>query len=260
MSIGYIPAMRWWLPVLFLSGCARWLPAPDPMLAIDDERPGPRAACLMVFLPGGGDSAESFREHGFVEEVQRRGYSIDMVSADATMGYYTRGVISDRLARDVIRRRQLRGYRELWLVGPSLGGFGTLLYSRERPSSEVTGVFAIAPFLGAKNEIFEQIKRDGGLTRWHAPAPRPIRERDYEWELWRWLKARVTHDEPGPELYLGYGSEDGLARAGSLLAAALPREHVFVRPGGHKWRTWRQLFSEFLDRGPLRERCRDPKL
>jgi pimeloyl-ACP methyl ester carboxylesterase len=230
------------------------------MLALDAERPGPRAACLMVFLPGGGDSAQSFEKNGFVEEVLRRDYSIDMVSADATMGYYTRGIFAERLARDVVRRRVLRGYKELWLVGPSLGGFGTLLYSRKAPVREVSGVFALAPFLGTKDAVFEQIKRDGGLTHWRAPAPRPVREADFEWELWRWLKARTTDSEPGPELYLGYGEDDRLARAGSLLAAALPREHVFTGPGGHDWRTWRRLFSEFLDRGPLRERCRDSKL
>jgi len=253
--------MRTWLSLLIslASGCASWLPAPEPMLAVDAERPGPRAACLMVFLPGGGDSARSFEQHGFVQEVLRRDYSIDMVAADATLGYYTRGIFPERLARDVVRRRVLRGYKELWLVGPSMGGFGSLLYSRKAPQGEVSGVFALAPFLGAKPAIFDQIKRDGGLAAWHAPAPRPVRERDFEWELWRWLQARASNREPGPELYLGYGNEDRLAREGSLLAAALPQERVFTGPGGHNWRTWRRLFSEFLDRGPLRERCRDPR-
>jgi hypothetical protein len=69
----------------------------------------------------------------------------------------------------------------------------------------------------------------------------------------------VDVTEPGPELYLGYGSDDRLARTGTLLADALPKERVFIRPGGHDWRTWRRLFSEFLDHGPLRERCRDSK-
>ena len=69
----------------------------------------------------------------------------------------------------------------------------------------------------------------------------------------------VDVTEPGPELYLGYGSDDRLARTGTLLADALPKERVFIRPGRHDWRTWRRLFSEFLDHGPLRERCRDSK-
>lgn len=225
------------------------------MLAIDAEQPGPRAACLMVFLPGGGDSAESFARNGFVKDVLATHYSIDMVSANATMGYYTRGIFAERLWRDVVRRRQLRGYREVWLVGPSLGGFGTLLYARQRPAGEVTGVLALAPYLGNDSDLFHAIERAGGLAHWQAPAREEPREQNYVPELWRWLQALTSKREPGPELYLGYGSEDRLAKSGSLLAAALPDNHVFIREGGHKWTTWRQLFDDFLVRGPLATHC-----
>ncbi|MEY4575521.1 MAG: hypothetical protein RL701_224 [Pseudomonadota bacterium] len=237
------------------SGCASWLPAPDPMSALDSEKPGARAQCLLVFLPGGGDSAESFVKEGFVQEVERHHYSIDMVAADATMGYYTRGVFTERLARDVVTRRLRRGYKQLWLVGPSLGGFGTLLYSRQRPIGEVTGVFALAPFLGTRTEVFRQIEQAGGLEHWSAPQRSKLQESNLEWELWRWLQALTQHKERGPELYLGYGTEDGLARTNAFLSAAMPVERVYTRAGGHSWATWRQLFSEFLERGPLREAC-----
>jgi|GEM_PF-6833497 len=63
--------------LLLCASCASWLPAPNPMLAIDAEQPGPRAKCLMVFLPGGGDSAESFAQQGFVADVLASRYSID---------------------------------------------------------------------------------------------------------------------------------------------------------------------------------------
>jgi pimeloyl-ACP methyl ester carboxylesterase len=225
------------------------------MLAIDSEQPGPRAKCLLVFLPGGGDTAKSFERQGFVEEVRATRASIDIVSADATLGYYTRGVLAERLWQDVVRRRALRGYKEVWLVGPSLGGFGTLLYSRERPAGEVTGVLALAPFLGSDGELFDSIKRAGGLARWQAPARTEPREDNYAPELWRWLQALTSQREAGPELYLGYGSEDRLAETGSLLAAALPPDHVFITEGGHKWRTWRTLFHTFLEKGPLAQRC-----
>jgi hypothetical protein len=240
---------------VFYAGCASWLPAPTPMLAIDSEQPGARAKCLMVFLPGGGDSAESFTKHGFVADVLAKRYSIDMVSANATMGYYTRGIFPDTLWRDVVRRRVLRGYQELWIVGPSLGGFGSLLYSRARASGEVTGVLALAPYLGDDREVFEGIKRAGGLARWQAPAKTELNERDYPGELWRWLQAVITRRERGPELYLGYGRSDRMAETDSLLAAALPADHVFIGEGGHNWRTWRVLFNEFLERGPLKDRC-----
>jgi pimeloyl-ACP methyl ester carboxylesterase len=226
------------------------------MRAIEHERPGARAACLMVFLPGRGDSAEGFARHGFVAEVQRRGYSIDMVATDATLGYYTRGVFSQRLADDVVLRRTARGYKELWLVGNSMGGLGTFLYSRQRPAGEVTGLLALAPYLGGDSDLFDAIRGAGGLSRWRAPAKvATLGEDHYDRELWRWLQAITAAKEVGPELYLGYGREDKLSRTDSLLAAALPKQHVYVTPGGHNWDTWRKLFSEFLDSGPLRTRC-----
>jgi pimeloyl-ACP methyl ester carboxylesterase len=243
---------------LSLSGCVSWLPAPVPMRAVDYERPGPRAACLIVFLPGQGDSAEGFERYGFVEDVLRRRYSIDMVAVDATLGYYTRGVFSERLAQDVLLRRKQRGYSEVWLVGNSMGGFGSLLYSRQRPVAEVTGVLALAPYLGSDSDLFAAIKRAGGLARWHAPPKvAKLNESNYEVELWRWLQALAAGTEKGPELYLGFGKDDKLFDTDSLLAPALPGEHVYLRAGAHNWETWRTLFNRFLDEGPLRERCKD---
>ena len=227
------------------------------MYAVDHERPGPRAACLMVFLPGGGDHADSFVKNGFVAEVARRNYSIDVVATDATLGYYTRGIFSERLARDIVRRRVQRGYKELWLVGNSLGGFGSLLYSRQTPITEVQGVLALAPYLGSDGDVFSAIEQAGGLSQWRAPARQPIGEENLTSELWRWLQGLTNGREPGPALYLGYGEQDPLtAKTSAMLAAAMPRDHVFAGSGGHNWNTWRKLFSEFLDRGPLAERCR----
>jgi pimeloyl-ACP methyl ester carboxylesterase len=243
-----------WL--MTLGGCASWLPAPVPMRAVDHQRPGARATCLMVFLPGRGDSAEGFHTHGFVDEVAKRGYSIDMVAADATLGYYARGVLSQRLADDVVLRRAALGYKELWLVGNSMGGLGSLLYAQQRPAGEITGVLALAPYLGSRSSLFDAIAADGGLLRWRAPEKsRRVNGDNYEPELWRWLQAVTTKREPGPELYLGYGNDDKLAHVDSLLAAALTKDHVYVAAGGHNWNTWRDLFSRFLDTGPLRDRC-----
>jgi hypothetical protein len=116
-------------------------------------------------------------------------------------------------------------------------------------------VFALAPFLGAESALFAEIERAGGLAQWRAPARAQPRASQYAPELWRWLQASIAGHERGPALYIGYGRADPLARTSGLLSAAMPREHVFVGPGGHNWVTWRRLFGEFLDRGPLREPC-----
>jgi enterochelin esterase-like enzyme len=48
-------------------------------------------------------------------------------------------------------------------------------------------------------------------------------------------------------LHLGFGTEDRFAAGHRLMAAALEPETVSTVPGGHDWRTWRQLWENFLD-------------
>jgi pimeloyl-ACP methyl ester carboxylesterase len=216
------------------------------MKAVDFSSSAVPARCLMVFLPGRGDTAEGFEEHGFVSDVRALNMSIDIVAADATLGYYAKGILSERLYADVVQPRASRGYQQIWLVGMSMGGLGTMLYSRQRPAGEVYGVLALAPYLGDA-DVSEEIRSAGGLRSWKAP-PRVsvMNESNYTSELWRWLQALTAQREPGPRIYLGYGLQDRLAEVDTLLGAELPQERVFTIPGGHNWTAWRVLFASFL--------------
>src|SRR5579872_451843 len=99
--------------VLPLFGCSLFWRAPTPMRAIDYPLAQPPARCLVVLLPGMGDDAEAFSHHGLVDDLERQRLSIDVVAANATIGYYTRGTFAERLASDVIEpRRQARGYQQ----------------------------------------------------------------------------------------------------------------------------------------------------
>jgi hypothetical protein len=53
--------------------------------------------------------------------------------------------------------------------------------------------------------------------------------------------------EGAPPLYLGYGQEDRFSAAHALLAGELPADAVDVIAGGHDWRTWTNLWENFLD-------------
>jgi pimeloyl-ACP methyl ester carboxylesterase len=251
---------RWrlWLiaSLVAMGGCARFLPAPVPMRAVDyPASPTARAKCLVVFLPGMGDDAEDFEKNGFVEEVRRRGLSIDMVAAQATIGYYSRGTFTERLAVDVVAPRRARGYAQTWLIGMSMGGFGTLYYSHQH-LDDVSGVLALAPYLGDK-DLIEEIHQAGGLQKWGAPARVPaMNEDNYQREMWRWLQAATRGAEPAPKINVAFGRQDKLIRADELLAAELPKEHVFLTEGGHNWGPWRTLLAQFLDQGEMGKVCR----
>ena len=245
--------------IVFVStlqvGCTVFMPAPTPMRSIEYSSPSQPAKCLFVLLPGRGDPAKRFQEAGFVEEMRTRDLSIDIRAVDAPLGYYANGSLIDRLAADVITPAKARGYQQIWLAGPSMGGLGSLLYSYAH-SADITGVLLIAPFLGDR-KLIEEIAAAGGLEHWRAP-PRAdaVGPDNYQRELWRWLQAVTQGREAAPAIYLGYGSSDRLSRMDALLADALPASRVFVTSGGHEWPAWRRILASFLQSPEFATRCR----
>ncbi len=238
-----------------VSACIGPMRAPVPMAFVDHPAAATPAKCLFVFLPGRGDRAETFEQRGFVQALRDRKLSIDVRSADATFGYYTRGAFVERLSTDVIAPAKSRGYQEIWLVGPSMGGFGSLFYSRSH-LDEITGALAIAPFLGDR-DVIKEIIDAGGLKKWQAPPRVETPDRDtYQRELWRWLQASTQGKEKSPLLFVGYGAADSLSTADALLAAELPPSHVFLTEGGHEWPAWRRILGSFLDSPEFATHCR----
>ena len=253
MAVSWAPA----LPAVLLCACLGWFPAPVPMTSMAWKRPAaaPHARCLVVFLPGMGDDAGDFLRHGFVADLRLRALSVDIVAADATIGYYSHGIFLDRLARDVIEPARARGYEQLWLIGNSLGGFGTLYYARAH-AAEIAGVLALAPYLGER-DVIDEIYAQGGLVSWKGPPKVDAMTLDNsQREIWRWLQAVIRGDERGPNIYLGFGETDKLARADTLLAQALPEDHVWVIPGAHDWDTWHRLFDRFIQDSDFSHDCR----
>jgi pimeloyl-ACP methyl ester carboxylesterase len=247
--------MSRWLPVaaVLLTGCLRLLAAPLPMKSEAHPAPAAPARCLVVFLPGVGDRAYTFEREGFVEAMRRRGLSVDAVAADATVGYYLRGIEAPAIDRDVVAKALSRPYEQVWMVGVSMGGFGTLHYAASFPS-RLDGVLVLAPHLGEETRL-EQIRDAGGLDMWVPPPPERYHGRNYTEDTWRWLKGVTVEGRPGPAVYVGYGETDLITGRPLLLTAALPESHVLHDSGGHSWGTWKRLWDRFLDDSPLAQRC-----
>ena len=238
-----------------LCGCAAVTRAPVPMRSLDYPHASPPAKCLFVFLPGMGDRAETFEQRGFVEALRGRSLSVDIRASDATFGYYRKGTFLERFEADVIAPAKARGYQEIWLAGPSMGGFGSLFYARAH-TADITGVLAIAPFLGDK-ELIAEIAAAGGLENWRAP-PRveQMNPDNYQREMWRWFQAVAQGRETAPLIFVGYGTADRLGAADSLLTAELPPARVFLTDGAHEWPAWRRVLESFLDSPDFSTHCR----
>lgn len=225
---------------VLLSGCALF--ANRPMDVLSYENPdAPSSSRLIVFLRGIGGSHRSFEEEGLVADVWACGLSCDIVAPNAHIGYYGDRRLIDRLKKDVIDPARAKGYAEIWLVGFSMGGLGSLLYYMDHPE-DIARVYLIAPFLGAPL-FLAQIEAAGGPRAWEPGEY--IYGVDWQQMLWRWLKVSVA-DHPEKIVYLGYGAGDPYSRGHQLLAELLPPERVVVIEGGHDYLTFKTLWKIFI--------------
>lgn len=229
------------------AGCMIGRPTEVPLPVIEVPAPGDAPIAkrvLLVFLPGARDTPGDIVRQGFADTLHRRGLAVDVVVPDLHVAYYTAGQFDTRLVADIIEPARARGYRQVWLAGISLGGFGALMTARLRPE-HVQGLVVLAPFI-ASPDVIDEVRRAGGIAHWEEP----VHPRDFQRALVRWLKGYAEPGVARPPLYLGYGRDDDFARSLELLAAVLPHERVRVAPGAHDWVAWRQLWAEFAHQVP----------
>jgi pimeloyl-ACP methyl ester carboxylesterase len=224
--------------------------ASEPMRALEVRMdPHERRDCLIVFMPGMLDTPDTFVEQGFLREAARASDRCDLVAVDAHFGYYRDASIRPRVGEDVLRLAEARGYEEIWLLGISMGGLGSLMVTQQHPD-RVRGVILLAPFLGDE-ALVRSVAEAGGLAAWDAPEDAdPWDEDEFDDALWAWLQGYAHHPERMPALYLGVGTEDSLRPGVDLLAEVLPPGHHGTAPGGHGWTTWRVLWRRLLSNPP----------
>jgi pimeloyl-ACP methyl ester carboxylesterase len=214
----------------------------------------PDAKCLVVLLPGLQDSMHVFDRVGMLKELRDSGLSFDVIASNATLGYYTSETVLTRLHDDVIEPAMVaKTYEHVWLMGPSIGGFGALFYAQHHPD-KVAGVIAFAPYLGDE-DLLKEIHDSGGLKKWSAPAVEPVSSETYQRQLWRWLQEVATGKTKGPELYVGWADSDRLGPGDELLAEALPLGHSLTTEGKHDWPPWNVMLDRWLKESALAQQC-----
>lgn len=233
--------------LLGLGGCSLLPRTPlTPMPVLHEPLVGAaRADTLLVMLPGIRSRPGEFVTEGLVADLRQQRVAADVLIADAHLGYYLDRSVLRRLQADVIAPARAQGYRRIWLVGISLGGFGALGYGT-RHGADIDGIVALAPYLG-RDELLDEIGRAGGPVAWRS-AVAPRASDDLEQEIWRWLAA----PPPGaPPVYLGFGREDRMGEGHRLMSSLLAPGRVAQVPGGHDWAPWRALWRQWIASGPL---------
>ena len=226
--------------LLGLIGCRS---ARVPMPVLEFERATPPETSLIVFLPGRHDRPERFEEQGAVKALRDAGIRADAVAADAHMGYYRNRSVITRLMEDVVKPARRQGYERIYLVGISLGGFGSLAALSEHPD-EFAGVLLIAPYLG-DDGVIDDVREAGNPMKWKPSEEDPSDPGEMLWTRILPMQRAGTFSR----VYLAYGAEDRLAPGAAELTKLIGEDHVLVRDGGHDWATWKGLIEEITKKG-----------
>lgn len=234
---------------LLVPGCYFSRSPSRPLPALSAFRhEGSQERCLVVMLPGFLDGPDTYLDHRFPERLFGSGAPCDAVMLDLHYRYYSEIGIADIVYDDILVPATVRGYEEIWLVGISMGGLGTLL-TTERYHRLIDGVILLSPFVGEEN-VLREIEAAGGAATWRPPSDideQPWTQSNYTTHLWAYLRGYHTDPDNMPPLYIGWGEQDRLGPADRVLADLLEEDHVFNAPGEHNWATWGPLFSEILE-------------
>lgn len=233
--------------VLILAGCGLYPTEPiETMQYRAAEKP---ANHLIVLLAGRGASASYFMDQKWVDIARVHGVDVDFIAPYAHYGYYVTDVLVTRLNEDVIEPARRQGYQSISLVGISMGGFGSIMYS-ERFPQKIDQLFLIAPYLG-NEEVHNEIRESGGLGNWQMKKENADKWNHY---MWRRLKELTTDPEKKNKIYLGYGDMDKM-RGLDLLEENMPQEHVVTVPGAHKDVVFTRLWEVMVEKGFLSDKA-----
>jgi pimeloyl-ACP methyl ester carboxylesterase len=226
------------------AGCSVIGTPKDPIPTVRVDGNDPSARVLVVVLPGFIYDADDLRDKGVADVIHRGWPAADIALVGATFNYYRSGLLVPRLHEQVIKPAREQGYRQIWLIGGSMGGMGVLLYEWHHPG-ELTGIIMLSPFLGS-GSVLDEI-RAAGLARWDPGLlSSDMTEDNYQRQVWKMIKGWRDHPELARRVWLACGTGDHLYPDVQLLAPQIRPDQYIARPGGHNWDFWLPVAEEIF--------------
>ena len=233
VSIVFIP--------LFLLSCSLMFETDKPLILLWDKAEK-KSDKLIIFIPGVYDSVDKFKKEFFFSDAREAGIKADIVAININAGHLAEKVMIPRIRKDIFRLIRNDGYKNIWIVGVSIGGLSSLVYLHHH-EKDLCGVVVLAPYL-ADDRLIEEVRKFGGIKKW-VPAAEKIKDSidDQINSLWRWLTTKNDFSN----IYLGYGKQDRYLVGSHLLETFLEPSHVISLDGEHDWVTGRKLWNEQLN-------------
>ena len=208
-----------------------------------------RSDTLLVLLPPALASIDDFYTQGFVEAVRQRQLSMDLLLADISgQQVLDRTVVVD-LHEHVVKPAWSNGYRTIWLTGISLGAFSALHYAA-RHADLLAGLYLLSPYPGT-GDVLNEICAAGGVARWNVQRTTHVDDPTNERAWWHWLAEQADLGAWTTKVHFGSGSDDRFLRGQTLISDLLPQDCIHRIPGAHQWTTWKHLWEDWLDHGPM---------
>jgi pimeloyl-ACP methyl ester carboxylesterase len=204
-----------------------------------------RSETLLVLLPPSLSSINDFYEQGFVDAVRQRQLPVDLLLADITAQHVLDNIVAATLYTEVLQPARAEGYRAIWLAGISMGGFSAL-HCAAQHAHHLAGLYLMAPYPGT-GDVLAEIRAAGGAAAWCQQQTSALDERTW----WHWLGQQSLRAQWTTPVYFGTGDADRFLSGQRLLADLLPEAHIHSVPGTHQWSTWKILWNDWLDHGPL---------
>lgn len=204
-----------------------------------------RSETLLVLLPPSLSSIDDFHKQGFVDAVRQRQLPVDLLLADVSAQHVLDNTIASTLHAQVLMPARADGYRAIWLIGISMGAFSAL-HCATHHADQLAGLYLLSPYPGT-GDILTEIRAAGGAANWCQQQPCALHERAW----WHWLGQESLKAEWNTPVYFGTGSTDRFLNGQRLLSDLLPEGRIRVLPGAHQWTTWKALWDDWLDHGPL---------
>lgn len=203
-----------------------------------------RSPALLVLLPPALSSIEDFYTQGFVTAVRQRQLPVDVLLAEVTAQHVVDNTMVSRLYSQVLQPARANGYRSIWLAGISMGAFSAL-HCAAHHADQLAGLYLMAPYPGT-GDVLAEIRAAGGAAKWCQQPGTQNKDTGWRWLGQESLKATWT-----APVYFGTGNTDRFLNGQRLLADLLPEDRTRMLPGGHEWPTWKLLWEDWLDHGPL---------